>query len=185
MNNTTHCFIKTILCGTLLFGAGLPALAAPPPRGGDPGGNSGRGAPPPQRQAPSRPAPAPQHAAVQPARYAPPRHAPPPRPSHHHHGGPRYYNSGNVWAYAGGAFLAGAIINAATRPSTVVYSTTTPVVYATTAAPVVNGYWQEQVQNVWVEPCWVDGTDVYGRPTRIWREGHYEARTTQVWVSTY
>jgi hypothetical protein len=54
-----------------------------------------------------------------------------------------------------------------------------------TPAPVVvqpRGYWQDRVVQVWVEGCWLDQIDAYGRPCRVWQPGHYENRTTRVWV---
>ena len=54
-----------------------------------------------------------------------------------------------------------------------------------TPAPVVvqpRGYWQDRVVQVWVEGYWLDQVDAYGRPCRVWQPGHYENRTTRVWV---
>ncbi|MBQ9431238.1 MAG: hypothetical protein IJU44_06765, partial [Kiritimatiellae bacterium] len=54
-----------------------------------------------------------------------------------------------------------------------------PVVVAP-AQPV--GHYEDRVQQVWVEGCWVNSVDAYGRACRAWQPGHYENRTVRVWV---
>lgn len=62
-----------------------------------------------------------------------------------------------------------------------------PVVYA--PPPVVQtvivnrGYWVEREQNVWVEGCWVETFDAFGRRCKQWQPGRWELRRTREWVN--
>jgi len=58
-----------------------------------------------------------------------------------------------------------------------------PVVVA--PAPVVvvpRGYWQEREERVWIEGCWVETVDAYGRRCKQWQPGRWEIRRTREWV---
>jgi hypothetical protein len=58
-----------------------------------------------------------------------------------------------------------------------------PVVVA--PAPVVvapRGYWREREERVWIEGCWVEAIDAYGRRCKQWRPGYWEIRRTREWV---
>ena len=57
-----------------------------------------------------------------------------------------------------------------------------PVVVA--PAPVVvvpSGYWREREERVWVEGCWVETRDRFGRIRNEWRPGRWEIRHTREW----
>ena len=59
-----------------------------------------------------------------------------------------------------------------------------PVVIA--PAPVVvvpSGYWREREERVWVEGCWIETRDRFGRICREWQPGRWEVRHTREWVS--
>ncbi|HRR34675.1 MAG TPA: hypothetical protein P5026_11285 [Kiritimatiellia bacterium] len=58
-----------------------------------------------------------------------------------------------------------------------------PVVVA--PAPVVvapRGYWQEREERVWVEGCWIETVDAYGRRCKQWQPGRWEVRRIREWV---
>jgi hypothetical protein len=58
-----------------------------------------------------------------------------------------------------------------------------PVVVA--PAPVVvapRGYWREREERVWIEGCWVEAIDAYGRRCKQWQPGYWEIRRTREWV---
>ena len=117
-----------------------------------------------------------------------------PAPMHHHH-------SSRGWAIGAGilgaGIIAGSIVDAMYPRSTVVYPTTTYVAPTTTyvapATTVVQpvtttvvqpaGQYVTQQQQVWVEGCWVNQVQANGAVVRVWQPGHYETRSTQVWVS--
>lgn len=62
-----------------------------------------------------------------------------------------------------------------------------PVVYA--PPPVVQtvvvsrGYWVEREENVWIEGCWVETFDAFGRRCKQWQPGRWELRRTREWVN--
>ncbi|MDD4174797.1 MAG: hypothetical protein GX748_03085 [Lentisphaerae bacterium] len=52
-------------------------------------------------------------------------------------------------------------------------------------APVVvapRGYWREREERVWLEGCWVEAVDAYGRRCKQWQPGRWEIRRTREWV---
>ena len=118
-------------------------------------------------------------------------------PMHHHH------HSSRGWAIGAGllgaGILAGSIIDAVAPRTTVVYPATTTYVapvtttYVAPAPTVVQpvtttvvqpaGQYVTQQQQVWVEGCWVNQVQANGAVVRVWQPGHYETRSTQVWVS--
>lgn len=58
-----------------------------------------------------------------------------------------------------------------------------PVVLA--PAPVVvvpGGYWREREERVWVDGCWIETRDRFGRIVREWQPGRWEVRRTREWV---
>ena len=58
-----------------------------------------------------------------------------------------------------------------------------PVVMA--PAPVVvvpRGYWREREERVWIEGCWVETVDAYGRRCKQWQPGRWEVRRIREWV---
>ncbi len=59
-----------------------------------------------------------------------------------------------------------------------------PVVCLQPVAPVVvaGGYWVEREQQVWVEGCWVETADAFGRRYRAWQPGRWEVRRSREWV---
>ena len=126
-----------------------------------------------------------------------------PAPMHHgpgpiHHGG---HHGGHGWAVGAGilgaGLIAGAVVDAVYPRTTVVYPTTTYVQPTTTVIqptttvvqPVTTtvvqpaGQYVNQQQQVWVEGCWVNQQQANGAIVRVWQPGHYETRTTQVWVA--
>lgn len=60
-----------------------------------------------------------------------------------------------------------------------------PVVYAPPVQTVVvnSGYWVEREQRVWVEGCWFESVDAYGRRCKTWQPGRWEIRRTREWVA--
>ena len=40
----------------------------------------------------------------------------------------------------------------------------------------------DQEERIWVEGCWLQSSDGYGRLIRTWQPGHWEIRRTRVWV---
>jgi hypothetical protein len=62
-----------------------------------------------------------------------------------------------------------------------------PVVYApppVVCAPVVvtAGRWVEREERVWIEGCWLESVDAYGRRCKIWQPGRWEIRRIREWV---
>jgi len=64
-----------------------------------------------------------------------------------------------------------------------------PVIYTPPAvvcvpAPVVvqRGYWQEREERIWIEGCWVETFDPYGRRCKTWQPGRWEIRRIREWV---
>ena len=58
-----------------------------------------------------------------------------------------------------------------------------PVIIA--PPPVVvtpRGYWREREERVWLEGCWVEAVDAYGRRCKQWQPGRWEIRRTREWV---
>jgi len=57
-----------------------------------------------------------------------------------------------------------------------------PIAYV--AAPVVvpRGYWREREERYWIEGCWVETFDPYGRRCRQWQPGRWEIRRIREWV---
>lgn len=60
-----------------------------------------------------------------------------------------------------------------------------PVVYAPPVQTVVvsSGYWVEREQRVWIEGCWFDSVDAFGRRCKTWQPGRWEVRRTREWVA--
>ena len=50
-------------------------------------------------------------------------------------------------------------------------------------APVVvsAGRWVEREERVWIEGCWVESVDAYGRRCKIWQPGRWEIRRIREW----
>lgn len=114
---------------------------------------------------------------------------PGPAPMHvHHHS---YWGRGgrHFWPGFVGGVVGGAIVGATmSRPAVVVSQ---PAVVVTQPAvvtqpvvvqqqPVVVQQPVTQVQNVWVEGCYVDQVQPNGAIVRVWSPGHYEQRTVVV-----
>lgn len=58
-----------------------------------------------------------------------------------------------------------------------------PVIIAPPPVVVVpRGYWQEREERVWIEGCWVETVDAYGRRCKQWQPGRWEIRRTREWV---
>ena len=60
-----------------------------------------------------------------------------------------------------------------------------PVVYAPPVQTVVvnSGYWVEREQRVWVEGCWIESVDGFGRACKTWQPCRWEIRRTREWVA--
>ena len=119
------------------------------------------------------------------ARYR--HHAP-----YRHHGGAWGRGGRNFWPGFVGGVIGGAVARTIVEPAPVFVTTppvvTTPTVVtrpvvvqqpviqqtAVVASPVT------QVQNVWVEGCYVDQVQANGAVIRVWQPGHYEQRTVVV-----
>lgn len=56
------------------------------------------------------------------------------------------------------------------------------VVYAPAPVVVQRGYWQEREERVWIEGCWVETVDPYGRRCKMWQPGRWEIRRIREWV---
>ncbi len=56
------------------------------------------------------------------------------------------------------------------------------IVYAPAPVVVRRGYWQEREERVWIEGCWVETFDPYGRRCKTWQPGRWEIRRTREWV---
>ena len=102
----------------------------------------------------------------------------------HGHGG--YYGHGGYSGH-GPARCGG--YGYAMMPPPVVYARP-PVVYAQPQVvyappPVVvapSGYWQEREERTWIEGCWIETFDAYGRRCKQWQPGRWEIRRTREWV---
>jgi len=57
-----------------------------------------------------------------------------------------------------------------------------PVVIAPRPVVVQSGYWQEREERVWIEGCWVETFDPYGRRCKSWQPGRWEIRRIREWV---
>ncbi len=57
-----------------------------------------------------------------------------------------------------------------------------PVVVATAPVVVRSGFWQEREERVWVEGCWIETLDAFGRRCKQWQPGHWEVRRIREWV---
>lgn len=57
-----------------------------------------------------------------------------------------------------------------------------PVVVAPRPVVVQRGYWQEREERVWIEGCWVETFDPYGRRCKTWQPGRWEIRRIREWV---
>jgi hypothetical protein len=60
-----------------------------------------------------------------------------------------------------------------------------PVAVVVAPAPVVvapSGYWQEREERVWVEGCWLEAVDAFGRRCKQWQPGRWEIRRVREWV---
>jgi hypothetical protein len=89
-------------------------------------------------------------------------------PAHHGHGyGPARYGFGYT-VLPPPVFCA--------PPPVVVYAPPPPVVVAP------RGYWQEREERVWLEGCWIETFDAYGRRCKQWQPGRWEIRRTREWV---
>ncbi len=44
------------------------------------------------------------------------------------------------------------------------------------------GYWREREERVWIEGCWIETLDAYGRRCKQWQPGRWEIRRTREWV---
>lgn len=62
-----------------------------------------------------------------------------------------------------------------------------PVVCAPPVRTVVvnSGYWAEREERVWVEGCWIEAVDAYGRRCKTWQPGRWEIRRIREWVGAY
>ncbi len=103
-------------------------------------------------------------------------------PSHHGDGYGRGYGHGGYghggYGYPARPYCAGAVVYA---PRPMVYAA--PVVYAAPPPVVVqSGYWQEREERTWIEGCWVETTDAYGRRCKMWQPGRWEVRNIREWV---
>lgn len=52
--------------------------------------------------------------------------------------------------------------------------------------PVVvapSGYWYEREERVWVDGCWIETRDRFGRIRKEWQPGRWEIRRTREWVA--
>jgi hypothetical protein len=96
-------------------------------------------------------------------------------PSHHGYG---HGHSRGGYGY-GPRFSTAVVI----APRPVVYAAP-QVVYAAPPPPVVvqSGYWQEREERYWVEGCWVDSFDAFGRRCKTWQTGRWEVRRIREWV---
>ncbi len=98
---------------------------------------------------------------------------------YHGHGG--YYGHGPCTPGFGVAY--------ARLPPPVIVAPPPPVVYAPAVVyappPVVvapSGYWQEREERTWIEGCWIETFDAYGRRCKQWQPGRWEIRRTREWV---
>ncbi len=58
-----------------------------------------------------------------------------------------------------------------------------PVIIAPPPGVVApRGYWREREERVWLEGCWVEAVDAYGRRCKQWQPGRWEIRRTREWV---
>jgi hypothetical protein len=57
-----------------------------------------------------------------------------------------------------------------------------PVVVAPAPVMVRSGYWQEREERYWVEGCWIETLDTFGRRCKQWQPGHWEVRRIREWV---
>ena len=57
-----------------------------------------------------------------------------------------------------------------------------PVMFAPRPVVVQRGYWQEREERVWIEGCWVQSVDPYGRRCTVWQPGRWEIHRTREWV---
>jgi hypothetical protein len=60
-----------------------------------------------------------------------------------------------------------------------------PVYPLVSPDPVIirpRGYWTEREERVWIEGCWIESVDSYGRKYKKWRPGYWQIRRIKVWV---
>lgn len=47
---------------------------------------------------------------------------------------------------------------------------------------VPQGYWREREERVWVEGCWVEAVDPFGRRCKSWQPARWEVHQIREWV---
>src|SRR4051812_42337636 len=57
----------------------------------------------------------------------------------------------------------------------------TPV-YAPAYTPEVRGHWEDVTTKTWIPGRWIETRNHWGRPVRVFENGHLEYRTDRVWV---
>ena len=105
----------------------------------------------------------------------------------HGHGGPSHRGGGHGrggdvrvgFGYAARPYCPPPVVCA---PRPVYYPA--QVVYLPPPPPVVvrSGYWQEREERTWIEGCWVETVDAYGRRCKMWQPGRWEVRRIREWV---
>ena len=196
MKNTNKTVLWGLVAATCVIAAGS-APAAPGPQGGPgqrPEINQGGGAGQGQRSGGSPQAPG--GNSVRPGGGTPPSgggQQPSRGPGfssgpEHHRGGSPHAPRGPVFGPGLGpgpgpspeGAVAGLVMGALRIPA----PTPPPVVVAEPAPVVVapSGYWQERESRVWVEGCWIETFDAYGRRIKQWQPGRWEVRRTREWV---
>lgn len=114
-----------------------------------------------------------------------------PASARHGHGGCGGWDNHRGWTALGVGAAVGLLSGIAiartpvyAAPAPVVYAPAPAVVYAPAPTVVVTqpGRWVDQEERVWIEGCWLQSVDVYGRMIRTWQPGHWEIRRTRVWI---
>lgn len=103
------------------------------------------------------------------------------------HGGPSHHGGG--YGHGGDVRLGFGYAARPPCPPPIVYAprqvvyVQQPVVYAPPPPVVVqSGYWQEREERTWIEGCWVETVDAYGRRCKMWQPGRWEVRRIREWV---